>query len=167
VGHFYFGDVGQYYFGANITVQEGQVRVLAPQLPEILLSQNEQATANDSGQLAVRTRRLSSDAIARQLSWRHGSLEFKCERISEVARQLNRYSLTKIEVADPALGNQRVGGSFELDAVTFAALITNAFPNVLVDAVTNQDGTPVLIMRSRGSGREATSGPVEPPCKEP
>jgi transmembrane sensor len=79
----------------RVTVQEGQVRVSAPQVPEILLSQNEQATASDTGQLmAVRTRRLSPDDIARQLSWRHGRLEFQCERISEVARQLNRYSVS-------------------------------------------------------------------------
>jgi transmembrane sensor len=151
----------------RVTVQEGQVRVSAPQLPEILLSQNEQVIASDTGQVMdVRTRRLSPDDIARQLSWRHGSLEFQCERISEVVRQLNRYSLTKIEIVDPALGNERIGGSFDIDAVTFAALITSVFPNVQVDAATNQDGSPVLTLHSRGSGLGGSSDPVEPPCRE-
>ena len=45
-------------------------------------------------------------------SWRRGKLVFDSARLADAIAEVNRYSDTKIQLADPSLGNIRISGSF-------------------------------------------------------
>jgi transmembrane sensor len=58
--------------------------------------------------------------LERRLAWHDGYLVFSGESLSEVVRQVNRYSEVSLEIADPKLASIAVGGRFkigDLDAV--------------------------------------------------
>ena len=136
----------------RVTVQEGQVRVLAPRMPETVLSQNEQALARYKDPVVeMHTIHLSSEDVARSLSWRRGELSVDCARVADVVSQLNRYNLTKIEVSDYDVGNVLIGGLFSLrDPAGFVGAITALDPDMLAEPATTRDGIRVLRLR-RGS----------------
>lgn len=58
---------------------------------------------------------VSDRTLERLLAWRQGRLEFMDEPLREVAGAFGRYSRARIEVADPALAEFRIGGSFRAD----------------------------------------------------
>ena len=53
--------------------------------------------------------------LDQQLSWSHGFLSFSGEPLMEVVKEINRYTPTNIEIADPTLESLQVGGRFRLD----------------------------------------------------
>lgn len=71
---------------------------------------------------------LISDAdMNRKLAWRQGGLVYAGEPLKAVLKDISRYSDIEIELADPALGDRPVAGSFrinQIDAV-FDALDSN------------------------------------------
>ena len=74
-------------------------------------------SANPKG---LQSRGLSVQEIERHLAWRKGYLVFTGEPLSLVVKELNRYQVISIEIADPALGEMPIGGRFkvgELDAL--------------------------------------------------
>ena len=52
--------------------------------------------------------------LERRQSWRQGVLIFRGEPLSDVVREVNRYTPMTIEIADPALNSLKVGGRFEV-----------------------------------------------------
>lgn len=63
---------------------------------------------------------LTEQELARQLSWREGYLVFAGDSLAHVIEEVNRYQPTQVEIADPALGELRIGGRFrvgELEAM--------------------------------------------------
>jgi len=71
----------------------------------------------------------------RSTSWRRGQLVFDNTRLADAIAEVNRYSETKIELADLDLGNLRLSGAF-----------ATGRPTVFVEAVTTY--FPVRVMRS-------------------
>jgi len=64
-----------------------------------------------------------------QLSWRKGMLIFHDTRLSEAIAEFNRYNTRKIVIADPALNDFRVAGSFKAaSTTTFVHLLAQGFP---------------------------------------
>ena len=65
--------------------------------------------------------------IDRKLAWRQGQLVYTGQPLAEVLADVSRYSDIQIELADPALENLPVGGSFRTDQIDaiFAALENN------------------------------------------
>lgn len=55
---------------------------------------------------------VTDQAAERLLAWRHGRLEFMAEPLREVAAAFGRHSAARIVIADPALADLRIGGSF-------------------------------------------------------
>lgn len=54
----------------------------------------------------------AGEEIDRALAWRTGQLVFDGDTVSEAAAEFNRYNIRKIEVADAALGAQKMVGRF-------------------------------------------------------
>lgn len=46
-------------------------------------------------------------------AWRDGKVIFRNAKLSDAVERMNRYSRVKLEIADPALDNERVSGVFE------------------------------------------------------
>lgn len=66
----------------------------------------------------------ASIEIDRALSWRNGQLIFEGDTVAEAAAEFNRYNRVKVEVADPALAQEKMIGRFrtnEPDAFARAA----------------------------------------------
>ncbi len=57
---------------------------------------------------------LPEPEITRRLAWRDGYLVFAGEPLSDVVDEVNRYTPTIIEIADPALGKLKIGGRFKV-----------------------------------------------------
>lgn len=116
----------------RVVVTQGKVRLdNAPGAdgrgqPAAFLPAGSVATAGRDGVL-VRT--LSLAEAERYLEWRSGYLSFDDTPLSAVAAEFNRFNLRKLEVADPAVAELRVGGNFRWDnANGFAGLLEQGFP---------------------------------------
>jgi transmembrane sensor len=84
--------------------------------PDIALSQK-----------VERAEAVSNADLGRKLAWRQGQLNYTGQPLGEVLADVSRYSNIKIELADPALENLPVGGTFRIDQIEaiFAALENN------------------------------------------
>jgi transmembrane sensor len=111
----------------KITMLEGTVRAgsIAPGSPiPTTVSAGEQLVARAHAQDQVR--RVDSE---RETSWRRGQLNFDNTPLSEAIDELNRYSSTRIELADPRLADLRLSGTFATGGTsTFVEAITAYFP---------------------------------------
>ena len=79
------------------------------------------------GEKVERAKIVSSPDLGRKLAWRQGQLVYTGQPLAEVLADVSRYSNIQIELADPALENLPVGGSFRTDQIDaiFAALENN------------------------------------------
>jgi transmembrane sensor len=72
--------------------------------------------------------------IDNDMLWRSGMLVFNQESLADVAEEINRYNVRKIEVVGPAR-NIRIGGSFRADNIdVFKQLLKDGFGLKVVDA---------------------------------
>src|SRR5690606_3672714 len=80
----------------------------------------------DSGTEGIEVR----DAPVRRItSWREGRLIFEDEPLAAAVAEMNRYSRTRIRLADPALGRLRVSGVFRTgQSEAFAEALVAYFP---------------------------------------
>lgn len=86
----------------------------------------------------------STPRAEEQLSWRTGVLVFRDTRLEDAIAEFNRYNARKIVIADPALKDFRVAGSFKATSTgTFVHLLEQGFPL----RVEERDGA--LILRSK------------------
>jgi transmembrane sensor len=46
-------------------------------------------------------------------SWRTGKLVFEGEPLADVVGEMNRYSMVRLEIADPELRGRKISGVFE------------------------------------------------------
>ncbi len=94
--------------GAQVTVQSGRVAVTArPGATAQVLGANQQVSYQQG--LAGTVQGIDSDA---SLAWRQGWLTFYQLPLTQVLDELQRYSQTRIVLLNPALGQQRISGSF-------------------------------------------------------
>lgn len=108
----------------EVTVTEGRVRVmLAPGVVRTAamparLDMAALETPVVAGEIAVIEPSLSSvhklapEDVEIELAWQHGMLIFRGEPLETVLREVGRYTTVDFEMADPSLGEMRVGGYF-------------------------------------------------------
>ena len=78
-------------------------------------------------------------------AWRDGKVIFRNARLSDAVERMNRYSRVKLEIADPALGDERVSGVFEAgDTEGFIKGVQLALPILVRHENTN---TALLSLR--------------------
>ena len=125
----------------KVTLVEGKVRIVHATagnqpVPAVLLEAGSALVAPTEG--ADHIERLNT---ARVTSWRSGRLVFDGERLADVVQEMNRYSLEKLEIADPALENKKVSGVFES---TGGAGFAKALEAYGIARATEQAGAIVL-----------------------
>lgn len=134
------GDDGQ----VRVTVQEGAVRLSGRHQNQVPLEHNQQAIDDERSGLLELRKGLSAKSIEYQLSWREGLLVFGCERLSAVAREFNRYNLTKLEV-DPRIEDEQIGGQFSAtDVAGFVELMPRLDATIRSERTQNSHGVTVL-----------------------
>ena len=64
---------------------------------------------------------MTTDEVSRELAWRSGQIALEGETLAEAAQIFARYSSTRIEIDDPAVGREEITGLFAAnDPVRFA-----------------------------------------------
>jgi transmembrane sensor len=95
-----------------------------PPRAETFLSAGEQLIVDRQSEDRVR----AADT-ERATSWRRGQLMFNSVRLGDAVAEVNRYSETKIELADPSLADVRISGSFATGrSEVFVEAVTTYFP---------------------------------------
>lgn len=87
-----------------------------------------------AGQQLVAMPTLAADEVRpanadRVSSWRNGQVMFENTRLADAVTELNRYTRTPIEIADPELSDLRISGAFMTGrSDTFVEAVTSYFP---------------------------------------
>jgi transmembrane sensor len=58
---------------------------------------------------------LALTTLERALQWTQGKLRFEDEPLEDIIQELNRYTIHRIEIRDPALRSVRAGGTYRID----------------------------------------------------
>lgn len=98
--------------GVAVAVIEGEVEVSAGQAPLQRLDGGQQLLAS-AGQLGA----VEAADLSRVSAWQHGKLRFDGTPLRDVVADIQRYRQAPIRLADPHLGELRVSGEFDSQAV--------------------------------------------------
>lgn len=116
----------------RVVVTEGKVRLESRPGPDgtaqpvSLLPAGSVATAGRNG---VLVRSVPVAEAERFLEWRDGFLTFDDTSLADAAAEFNRFNTRKLELADVAVADLRVGGNFRWsNAEGFAHLLEQGFP---------------------------------------
>ncbi|MBO9716237.1 MAG: FecR domain-containing protein [Pseudoxanthomonas sp.] len=116
----------------RVLVTEGRVRLEgAPDrdghaAPVALLPAGSLATAGRNG---VLVRSLPLAEAQRYLGWRDGFLAFDDIPLAQAAGEFNRFNARRLELADPAVAQLRIGGNFRWSNLEgFVGLLEQGFP---------------------------------------
>jgi transmembrane sensor len=121
----------------RVAMVEGTVRVeprqgpgaatnaphLAP-IPAVTLTAGQQLLV-DAGAVD----RVTASEPNRATNWLRGQIVFDNARLTDAVAEVNRYSKTKVELADPAIGQLRLSGAFATGTpALFIEAVTSYFP---------------------------------------
>jgi len=118
--------------GVEVTVSEGTVNVVnaaADESPPTDTAYIKSAASVTAGKQADAHGRadvihaLDTTQLSRLLAWRKSSLYFQDEPLGDVVDELMRYTTLKIEIADDALRQLPVGGTFQTSPEGAEALL--------------------------------------------
>ena len=119
----------------RLTMVEGTVRVeplgkAASPASAFTVTAGQQLIAD-----AALPERISVTDPERSTSWRRGQLIFEDARLADAVLELNRYSSTKIELADPKIAQLHLSGAFAIARpALFVEAVTSYFPIQVVRA---------------------------------
>jgi len=116
----------------RVVVTEGRVRLEGGPggdgraQPMALLPAGSVATAGRNG---VLVRSLPLEDARRYLQWRDGFLAFDDAPLAQAAAEFNRFNARRLELADPAVAQLRIGGNFRWSNLDgFVGLLEQGFP---------------------------------------
>lgn len=114
----------------NVTVEEGRVQIAAAKpdaksTEPTVLTRNQAAVTHADNVLVMSK---APKQVDDELSWREGKLVFDQTTLGDAAAQFNRYNTRKLVIADPAIAQVRIGGSFDANNMSgFVALLKQGF----------------------------------------
>jgi transmembrane sensor len=121
-----------------VAMVEGRARFDTPQNPSfrsLNLKPGDQVVATASG--VSRTEK-PIDELTKQLSWRRGMLVFYGTTLAQAATEFNRYSDTKLVIADPKVGALKINGTFQSNNVEAFVDATQVVLGLKLDAHDNE-----------------------------
>ncbi|HET7561410.1 MAG TPA: FecR domain-containing protein [Rhodanobacteraceae bacterium] len=115
--------------GLRVVVTRGVVRLQATHGSDLALTDLPAGSVALVANGIVSTHAVPLDAAREYLSWRDGYVVFRQTPLAEAIAEFNRYNEQKILLADPSLGQLRIGGNFHLaNSSAFVRLIQQVFP---------------------------------------
>lgn len=131
----------------EVLVTEGWVKVVAPRAAERSLQAGQKLETADAD---LKVAAVSGKALANALAWRDGAIIFDGVPLSQAIAEINRYAETRFVIADPAVGELRVGGRFRTgDIDEFLHGLETALP---VGTRQTEEGLVYIEARPRVSG---------------
>lgn len=111
--------------GIEVLVTEGRVRITGPKQgwfgPELIepteLGAAERAIIPplQAGGTTMTVEPVSESAVAEELAWQKKLTTFADQPLREIVALFNHRGAVQLTIADPAIGNRSIGGSFALD----------------------------------------------------
>lgn len=126
----------------EVALIQGRVRVGSADASSqgILLVPGDEAVATATSFAVTKQ---SQQHLSDQLGWRNGALTFRYTTLAEAVKELNRYNSRKLVISDPAVGNLKIYGTFQLrDVDVFARAVRDALGLRVSD-----NGNEILIER--------------------
>lgn len=115
--------------GLRVVVTRGVVRLQSAHGSKLALTDLPAGSVARVDNGIVSTQQVPLDQVREYLSWRDGYVVFQQTPLAEAIAEFNRYNEQKISLADPSLGQLRIGGNFHLDnSAAFVRLIQQVFP---------------------------------------
>lgn len=115
----------------EVTPQHAPARTVTATSPTSAPVVQQKLTAGerfDAG-AATPVKRMTAAAASNTLAWHEGAIVFDGEPLSKAIDELNRYTDTRLVVADASIQDLRVGGRFRTGDVNgFLEALTKAFP---------------------------------------
>jgi len=112
----------------EVLVLQGEVAVDNPRpaSDRSLLSSGDDATIDADGRAQIEW--VDAPGMAHKLAWIHGQIWFQHCALSEAIAEFNRYNSSQLLLADPALAQLHIGGSFATnDPAAFMAALEHVF----------------------------------------
>ena len=112
----------------EVLVLQGEVAVDNPRpaSERSALSSGDDATIDAQGRAQIE--RVDAPGMAHKLAWIHGQIWFQHCALSEAVAEFNRYNSSQFVLADPALAQLHIGGSFATtDPAAFMAALEHVF----------------------------------------
>jgi transmembrane sensor len=110
----------------DVLVSEGRVAIATARVPNAPPLNAGDAAVLLSNRISVS--RVEPQQLERRFAWTSGKLQFRGETLDEAVAEINRYNRRHLELADPALAQLRVGGTFNAtDPESFAAALASSF----------------------------------------
>lgn len=100
----------------------GLLSVLGSHEP-VIAQASEEIVLNDEGAQVVA---IAAEIIPRRLAWREHMLAFDGETLNEAIAEVSRQTGWRFELADPELGEMRVGGYVRADPEAFIELLSTS-----------------------------------------
>ena len=126
----------------NVMVADGEIRIESdaarPQHAPVLVKANEAAIADANSVAIVKKTPAEIEAA---LAWRNGSLVFDNTPLRDVAEEFNRYSTTKLVLANERTASITVGGAFPMSGVESFVRVAE---HILKLHATRQGNTVIL-----------------------
>ncbi|MBB1602023.1 FecR domain-containing protein [Variovorax sp. UMC13] len=114
----------------NVTVEEGRVQIASARpdtksAEPTVLTRNQAAVTHADNVLVISR---APKQVDDELRWREGKLVFDQTTLGDAAAQFNRYNTRQLVIADPAIAQVRIGGSFDANNMSgFVALLKQGF----------------------------------------
>lgn len=128
----------------QVTLAEGRVSVepIRSKLAQLIQPQASRAELNPGEALIISaetpaTRRKAD--LSKVMSWRSGQVVFDNDTLETAIAEVNRYSATRVELADRELGELRVSGVFKAGhSESFVETVTGHFPIRVIERDANR-----------------------------
>lgn len=138
----------------EVLVLQGEVAVDNPRpaSDRSVLSTGDDATIDAQGRAQIE--RVDAPGMAHKLAWIHGQIWFQHCALSEAVAEFNRYNSSQFVLADPALAQLHIGGSFATtDPAAFMAALEHVFGIRPLPPRPHAFGTEVIqLVASRPAG---------------
>ncbi len=115
-----------------------------------LLKPGEEAIATP---ISLSVTRKTARELADELAWRRGVWVFRSTRLADAVREVNRYSTTKLIIADPSIADLKFSGEIPNDSYEGFLRVAQSMMNLRAD----REGNNILLFRA---AREKTREPV-------
>ncbi len=126
---------------SGAATREGLLSALGPR-ETVTAAANQEIVLNEEGAEVVP---IAAEVIPRRLAWQEHMLAFDGETLSEAIAEVSRQTGWRFELADPELGEMRVGGYVAADPEAFIQLLSSSLS---LDARREGDRRVVLSRRS-------------------
>jgi transmembrane sensor len=129
--------------GADVQVTEGVVEVWSKSDPTNVRRLSAGTAAFASNTAGPSLPADTGPDLDRTLAWRNGQLMFDGETLEAAAAEFNRYNMIQVEIADPALAQEKMVGRFrtnEPDAFARAAA-------TVLGASAREEGNKIVLTR--------------------